>query len=69
MSVAVPSTWEVLFGEYDYEKARLYCGSLEKFSLKLAAVYMITIFSIKYYMRDRKPIDTPAVQSNNLFFK
>lgn len=68
MSAAVaPSTWEILFGEYDFEKARHYCGSLESFSIKLAVVYMAVIFSIKYFMKDRKPIDTPQVQSE--FYK
>ncbi|VDO57447.1 unnamed protein product [Haemonchus placei] len=48
---------EILFGEFNYERAKEYCISLESFSLKLAIAYIITIFSIKYYMKDRKAYD------------
>ncbi|VDL70438.1 unnamed protein product [Nippostrongylus brasiliensis] len=48
---------EVIFGEFDYERAKQYCLSIEDFSLKLAVAYIVTIFSIKFYMRDRKAYD------------
>ncbi|KHJ79989.1 hypothetical protein OESDEN_20346, partial [Oesophagostomum dentatum] len=48
---------EVLFGDFNYERAKAYCASLEGFSVKLAVAYVVTIFSIKYYMRDRKAYD------------
>ncbi|PAV63630.1 hypothetical protein WR25_20880 [Diploscapter pachys] len=42
---------------FNYERAKLYAGELESFSLKLTVGYMITIFSMKYLMRDRKPFE------------
>ncbi|CAJ0601535.1 unnamed protein product [Cylicocyclus nassatus] len=48
---------DILFGDFDYERAKDYCASLEGFSIKVAICYMVTIFSIKYYMRDKKAYD------------
>ncbi|CAD6198130.1 unnamed protein product [Caenorhabditis auriculariae] len=48
---------QVLGYGFEYGKAKEYARSLEGFSAKLAVVYMVTVFGIKYYMRNRKPLD------------
>ncbi|CAI5449467.1 unnamed protein product [Caenorhabditis angaria] len=49
---------DLLLGtNFDYERAKEYARGLEGVSVKLAVAYMITIFSIKYLMKDRKPFD------------
>ncbi|VDO66145.1 unnamed protein product [Heligmosomoides polygyrus] len=48
---------EILLGEFNYERAKAYCVSIEGFSVKLAVAYVVTIFSLKYYMRNRKAYD------------
>ncbi|KAJ1352275.1 hypothetical protein KIN20_008573 [Parelaphostrongylus tenuis] len=50
-------TMEILFSEFDYERAKDYCASIENFSVKLAIAYVVSIFSIKFYMKDRKAYD------------
>ncbi|RCN41447.1 GNS1/SUR4 family protein [Ancylostoma caninum] len=48
---------DILFNDFDYARAKAYCASIEGFSVKLAIAYIVTIFSIKYYMKDRKAYD------------
>ncbi|KAK6749791.1 hypothetical protein RB195_002038 [Necator americanus] len=48
---------DILTNDFDYERAKAYCASIEGFSLKLAVAYIVTIFSIKYYMKDKKAYD------------
>ncbi|KJH45754.1 GNS1/SUR4 family protein [Dictyocaulus viviparus] len=47
-------TSEMIFGDFNYEQAKAFCASIENFSAKLSIAYVAAIFSIKYYMRDRK---------------
>uniref|UniRef100_A0A914UXE6 Elongation of very long chain fatty acids protein n=1 Tax=Plectus sambesii TaxID=2011161 RepID=A0A914UXE6_9BILA len=42
---------------FDYGAAKQWTHATEMFVVKLAAFYVVTIFSIKYFMRDRKPFD------------
>jgi elongation of very long chain fatty acids protein 6 len=57
----------VFLGEYNHERAKQWCVDHEGFLLKAVGVYLITIFSIKYLMRDRKPVgglSTPLIWWN-----
>jgi hypothetical protein len=42
---------------FDYTAAKEWTKATETFVIRLAAFYVITIFSIKYVMRDKKPFD------------
>lgn len=48
---------EILFGEFNYERAKSYCSSIESFSVMLAIAYVVTIFSIKIFIKNRKAYD------------
>uniref|UniRef100_A0A0K0DD17 Elongation of very long chain fatty acids protein n=1 Tax=Angiostrongylus cantonensis TaxID=6313 RepID=A0A0K0DD17_ANGCA len=48
---------QMVFGEFNYGQAKAYCASIEGFSVKLAIVYVVSIFSVKFYMKDRKAYD------------
>jgi len=53
-------------GEYNYERAKQWCVDHEGFLLKSVGIYLISIFSIKYLMKDRKPLifSTPLIWWN-----
>ncbi|CAB3405832.1 unnamed protein product [Caenorhabditis bovis] len=48
---------QILGYNFDYEKAKVFARSIEGFSAKLSGAYIVTIFSLKYFMKDRKPFD------------
>lgn len=56
----------VFLGEYNYERAKQWCVDHEGFLLKSVGIYLISIFSIKYLMKDRKPLifSTPLIWWN-----
>ena len=47
----------IFFSEYDYSAAKQWCIDHESFLVKSVALYVFSIFGIKYVMKDRKPFD------------
>lgn len=47
----------IFFSPYDYETAKIWCKNHEKFLISTIFVYVASIFSIQYYMKQRKAFD------------
>uniref|UniRef100_A0AC34RJ24 Elongation of very long chain fatty acids protein n=1 Tax=Panagrolaimus sp. JU765 TaxID=591449 RepID=A0AC34RJ24_9BILA len=47
----------IFLAEYDYGAAKQWCIEHEGFLVKSVILYVVSIFGIKYVMRDRKPFD------------
>jgi elongation of very long chain fatty acids protein 6 len=54
---------DIFFQEYDYTRSKQWLVDHESFLLKCVAAYVITIFSVKFVMANRKPFDlnTPLI--------
>lgn len=51
------SSVQIFFDEYDYNKSKQWLIEHEGVLFKSVAFYVISIFAIKFVMRDRKPFD------------
>ncbi|KAI1732825.1 GNS1/SUR4 family domain-containing protein [Ditylenchus destructor] len=61
-------SFNIFFKEYDYGEAKQWLMDHEGFLLKCVAAYVVSIFSIKYVMSNKKPFDliTPLILWNAL---
>uniref|UniRef100_A0A1I7XCT9 Elongation of very long chain fatty acids protein n=1 Tax=Heterorhabditis bacteriophora TaxID=37862 RepID=A0A1I7XCT9_HETBA len=48
---------DLILGDFEYGRAKAYCASIEGFFVKLSVAYIVIIFTIKYYMRNKKAFD------------
>jgi len=57
---------DIFFADYDYEQSKQWLVNHEGFLLKCVAAYVVSIFSIKYIMSNKKPFDltTPLIVWN-----
>uniref|UniRef100_A0A914Y1A1 Elongation of very long chain fatty acids protein n=1 Tax=Panagrolaimus superbus TaxID=310955 RepID=A0A914Y1A1_9BILA len=46
---------DIFLKEYDYSASKQWCIDHEGFLLKAVGFYLVSIFGIKYFMKDRKP--------------
>jgi hypothetical protein len=51
------SSLSIFVDEYDYERAKQWLIDHQPFLLKSVAVYVVAIFSIKFWQRERKPYE------------
>jgi elongation of very long chain fatty acids protein 6 len=60
------SDFQIFFDEYNYERTKQWLANHEGFLLKCVAFYIVSIFAIKYVMRDRKPfnLEKPLIMWN-----
>lgn len=54
------SSLAIFFEDYNYGKAKQWLVQHEPFLLKCVFVYVLTIWSIKFVQRNRKPFDLQA---------
>ncbi|KAI6183594.1 Elongation of very long chain fatty acids protein [Aphelenchoides bicaudatus] len=51
------SSFQIFFDDYNYERSKQWLMEHEGFLLKSIAFYVVSIFTIKFVMRDRKPFN------------
>lgn len=51
------SSFDIFFTDYDYNKSKQWLINHESVLLKSIVVYIVTVLTIKYLQRNRKPFD------------